>query len=333
MHTQKLAKEQLIELLRAGKVEEFNQYRIDTGYGLIDLIGADLSGAILSTAILNGANLNGAYLRGANLNGAYLRGAYLRGAYLNGANLTRAHFDQAFTGMTTFADVDLSEVKGLESVRHRGPSTIGLDTIYKSRGQIPEVFLRGCGVSDWQIETAKLSRPDLSNKEINDIGYRIYDLRARQVIQINPLFISYNHTDGSFVDRMEALLNDSGIRFWRDIHDAVGGPLEEQIDDAIAQDRTVLVILSKHSVESDWVEHEVRRAREVPKETGRHVLYPIALDDSWKTCSWPKSLMEQVKKYNNLDFSDWKTPDTLQRMYGKLINGLDLFYKKSETPA
>jgi hypothetical protein len=30
----------------------------------------------------------------------------------------------------------------------RAAATIGIDTIYKSRGEIPEVFLRGCGVPD-----------------------------------------------------------------------------------------------------------------------------------------------------------------------------------------
>ena len=47
-----------------------------------------------------------------------------------------------------FADVDLSEVKGLESVGHQGPSTIGVDTLVRSEGEIPEAFLRGCGVPD-----------------------------------------------------------------------------------------------------------------------------------------------------------------------------------------
>jgi len=42
----------------------------------------------------------------------------------------------------------LSAVKGLETVTHRGPSTIGPDTIYRSQGKIPEAFLRGAGVPD-----------------------------------------------------------------------------------------------------------------------------------------------------------------------------------------
>ena len=46
-------------------------------------------------------------------------------------------------------------MKGLNSVRHTGPSTIGIDTVYRSQGQIPELFLRGCGVPESFITYAK----------------------------------------------------------------------------------------------------------------------------------------------------------------------------------
>ena len=70
-----------------------------------------------------------------------------------------------------------------------------------SKGKIPATFLRGCGLSDFEIESAKLYNPDLTNQEINDILYKIFDLRAHQAIQISPLFISYSHADAAFVDR------------------------------------------------------------------------------------------------------------------------------------
>jgi hypothetical protein len=126
-----------------------------------DLRGADLRGAVLTGAYLRGADLTGADLTGAYLTGAHfgradLREADLTGAYLTGAYLTGAHFGRAdLTGavlqeatihLTIFANVDLSRVQGLETVTHQGPSTVGIDTIQRSNGNIPEVFLRGCGV-------------------------------------------------------------------------------------------------------------------------------------------------------------------------------------------
>ncbi|HEX5836856.1 MAG TPA: toll/interleukin-1 receptor domain-containing protein, partial [Anaerolineales bacterium] len=118
-----------------------------------------------------------------------------------------------------------------------------------------------------------------------------------------------------------------GIRFWRDIHDMKAGRIETQIDRAIRQNPTVLLVLSEHSLSSDWVEHEVREARKMEKEIERDVLCPVALDDSWKSSRWPKRVMEQIMEYNILDFSNWKDDVKFDGMFRKLIDGLELFYK------
>ena len=221
----------------------------------------------------------------------------------------------------------MSKALGLEKAKHHGPSIIGHETIANSLGRISETFLRGCGLSDWEIESAKLYIPDLDNNEIDEILYKIHDLRATQPLQISPLFISYSHSDGAFVDKMEEQLNSKGIRFWRDVHHATAGRLEKQIDCAIRHNPTVLMVLSKNSIKSDWVEHEVRTARELEQETGRDALCPVALDNSWKDSPWPKRVMEQVMEYNILDFSKWKGDTEFGKLFKKLIDGLELFYK------
>jgi len=292
-----------------------------------DLSGANLFSANLTNADLSGANLNGANLGGAFFTSANLSGANLSGANLGGAILLGANFAEAYIGWTIFANNDLSHTKGLESVKHEGPSTIGTDTLVISKGTIPEAFLRDCGMSDWQIEDAKLYNPDLSNEEINNIQYRIHDLRVRRAFQINPLFISYSHSDGAFVDAIETLLTAQGVRFWRDIHHAKAGRLEKQIDAAIHLNDVVLLVLSKDSTNSDWVEHEVRKAREKEKQANKDTLCPVALDDSWKTCRWPERLREQIEEYNILDFANWHDAAQFQKMFGKLLEGLNLFYK------
>lgn len=216
----------------------------------------------------------------------------------------------------------------MEEIAHSVPSTIGTDTLQYFNGSPPETFLRGCGLSDWEIESAKLYNPNLTNEEIVKIQYRIFDLRATQALQISPLFISYSHADTEFVDRIDQALTSIGVRFWRDIHDAKAGRLETQIDLAIRQNPTVLLVLSKDSIKSDWVEHEVRHARKLEKELGRDALCPIALDDSWKSSTWPKRIMEQIMEYNILDFSGWQDKSAFDSMFAKLLNGLEIFYKK-----
>ena len=127
------------------------------------------------------------------------------------------------------SDVDLSGAKGLETVEHGGPSTIGIDTIYKSRGKIPEVFLRGCGVPDEFIAYigSMVGRP----------------------IEFYSCFISYSTHDQEFAERLHADLQAKGVRCWFAPHDIKGGrKIHEQIDEAIRLHDRLLLILSEHSM-------------------------------------------------------------------------------------
>lgn len=298
-----------------------------------NLVRAQLGGALLEGAHLQSANLAGAILYAAHLQRANFSGANLTGTSLNQANLTDANlFGSLLQGAkisgTILGKIDLSESIGLEHVIHEGPSHISSDTFALSRGRIPEAFLRGCGLSDWEIEAVKLYNPDLSNEERNKILYKIYDLQATQAIQISPLFVSYSHADGLFVDKVGKSLQGKGVRYWRDTHDMKAGRIEKQIDQAIRQNPTVLLVLSEESLSSDWVEHEVRLARTLEKELGRDILCPVALDNSWKSSRWPKRIMEQIMEYNILDFSEWQDNSKFWDTFNKLIDGLELFYKK-----
>jgi uncharacterized protein YjbI with pentapeptide repeats len=292
-----------------------------------NFIGAEISGTLFTQANLKGADLRLTRSSDSNYGQADLSGALLFAANLIGSEFEGAKFSGAFCEQTIFGDNDLSQIIDIETVIHEGPSTLGMDTISKSKGKIPEVFLRGCGLTDWEIESAKLYDRDLNNEEINKILYQMYDLRATQALQISPLFISYSHDDSTFVDKLESHLNRRGIRFWRDVHGLKSGRIEKQIDRAIRQNPTVLLILSEHSLKSDWVEHEVRTARQLAKGLERDVLCPVALDDRWKTSPWPKRIMEQVMEYNILDFSAWRDDSKFGEIFNKLINGLELFYK------
>ncbi len=333
--------------LRGYNLREVNLDRADLNKA--DLSEANIMGAHLSDAnlrktnfaranlslreaILREVNLTGADLSQANLTSANLREANLRDTNLIRTNFLEANligtiFSDAVMFGTIFANSYLNHAIGLESVHHLGPSNISTNAFGYSEGKIPEVFLRGCGLSDWEVEIVKLYNPNLSNEERNKILYRANDLTVDQVLQISPLFVSYSHADREFVDRLGDDLTEKGVRFWRDIYDMKSGRIEKQIDRAIRQNPTVLLVLSKNSLSSDWVEHEVRTARGLEKEMDHDVLCPITLDDSWKDSHWPKRVMEQIMEYNILDFSDWKDESKFGNTFSKLIDGLELFYK------
>jgi hypothetical protein len=291
------------------------------------LVRADLYGAFLIRANLSRADLMSANLNEADLDFADLSRARLERANLRQAKLTATDFTKAQVGGTIFENLDLSKARGLEEVIHLGPSNISREVFAYSKGKIPEVFLQGCGLSDWETLSVKLHNPHLPYDQINEILYNMYDLRAGQAFQISPLFISYSHADREFVDRVGDRLSQKGVRYWRDIHDMKASRMEKQIDRAIRQNPTVLLVLSENSLSSDWVEHEVHTARKLEKELGRDTLCPVALDDSWKVSKWEKRLIEQIMKYNILDFSAWNDDSKFEGMFRKLIDGLELFYK------
>jgi len=287
-----------------------------------------LMGDLREPTLLSFATLMKADLRGADLTYADLEGANLTKANLKGTYFGESDIGSARVKSTVFTSLDLSEAVGLEAIEHVGPSVISTDTLELSKGKIPATFLRGCGLPDWLVESANLFNPDLDNEEIARVQNRMYDLRATQAIQINPLFISYSHGDTAFIDKMDKMLTAKGVRFWRDIHDMMAGKIEKQVDRAIRQNPTVLLVLSKNSLQSDWVEHEVNEARKAEKELGRDVLCPVALDEGWKSSKWEERVMEQIMKYNILDFSKWEDESAFEEKFAKLLSGLDLFYKK-----
>ena len=240
----------------------------------VDLSRANLIGANLTGASAPGADLNGAYLMGANLRRSNLRDVNLYWAILRDADLGGADFTGAWAGETNFANVDLSTAKGLETIEHLGPSTIGIDTIYKSHGKIPDAFLRGCGVPDEFIAYigSMVGRP----------------------IEFYSCFIIYSTKDQEFAERLHADLQAKGVRCWFAPHDIQGGKtVHEQIDEAIRRYDRLLLILSEHSIHSGWVETEIANAWERQIQQGKHVLFPVRLVsfeelEKWK-CPDPKT--------------------------------------------
>ena len=270
-----------------------------------NLSGADLSGADLRSANFGGANLSGADLRRTNLIGANLYFANLSAVNLDGANLNLAR-----TGGTRFDDVDLSVVTGLETMKHLGPSTIGIDTVYKSRGKIPEAFLRGCGVPDGFIAY---------------IGSMV-----GRTIEFYSCFISYSTKDQEFAERLHADLQAKGVRCWFAPEEMKAGrKLHEQIDEAIRLHDKLLLILSEHSMNSSWVKTEIANAREREKKEGKQLLFPITLVPFEAIKKWKLfdadiggDSAREIREYFIPDFSNWKDHDSYRTASERLVKDL-----------
>jgi uncharacterized protein YjbI with pentapeptide repeats len=280
-------------------------FRADlTGADLIgaDLIRADLREARLIEAHLSGADLSGARLIEAHLSAADLSGADLFRADLSRADLSGADLSGAMVAYTLFADIDLSVVKGLETITHDGSSTIGVDTIYRSKGRIPEAFLRGVGIPD------------------NFITY--FTSLTGEAMQYYSCFISYSSQDEAFAQRLHNDLQGQGVRCWFAPEDMkIGDKIRFRVDESIRVYDKLLLILSESSIASEWVEHEVEHALDLERERGQMVLFPVRLDEAvmGAKVGWAGS----IRRSRHIgDFCQWKEHDAYQAAFDRLLRDL-----------
>jgi uncharacterized protein YjbI with pentapeptide repeats len=281
----------------------------ETDFEKTKLKGAKLGGANLYRASFNRADLQYASLGDtdlfrANLSNTNLRGADLGFANLKEANLSNADFEGAIIGGTIFGDVDLSKAKNLDKVNHRSPSTIGIDTIVSSHGNIPDAFLRGAGVPETIIE------------------YMRSLVNAIKPIEYYPCFISYSSKDEAFAERLHADLQSKNVRCWFAREDLkIGDKFRMRIDESIRLYDKLLLILSEHSVASPWVEKEVETAFSKENKTGKLVLFPIKLDNT--VMETEQAWAADIQRTRHIgDFTRWKEYDEYQKGLNRLLRDL-----------
>lgn len=280
----------------------------------LDLEGINLRGANLDYAVINGGNLrradlSSATLRNANLRRADMSGANLRAATLAGTNLTLAtlrdaNVTEALFWETVLARTDLRDVIGLDAARHGGPSVLDHRTIQRS-GALPDRFFRGVGLSDALI--------------------RFFLGRAGGDGVYADCFISHSSSDQKFVEKLYTDLQQRGVRCWYAPKNLpIGAKTRQALDDAIRSNERLVVVLSRESIGSAWVEKEVETAFEEERLRNCTVLLPVRIDDSVMTSrtAWASDLRTR----NIGNFSLWQSDlqayrDSLKQLLAALMIG------------
>ena len=257
-----------------------------------DLSGSDLDRAILSDADLSGANLTNCNLQRTSLIGANLAGANLTGASFAGASLVRANLadavmsnadlfqtqiwgcnmsganlDGAALGYTVFQDCDLRPAVGLEGVRHDAPSTIGVDTIYRSGGRVSVAFLAGAGVP---ASVAALQ-----------------DTISAASAPMSECYIACRDDDEEFARRMSEGLNARGARTWVFSERVRGSALvsrlsssdQEEVERWLRNYDRLIVVASSRALDTEAILNDITAARDKQQAQDQWLLYFVAPDD------------------------------------------------------
>src|SRR5262249_31333405 len=171
-----------------------------------------------------------------------------------------------------------------------------------SRQQEIELFLEGAGVPRDYIE--------------------FFRSRIGKAIEYYSSFISYSTIDQDFADRLYNDLRQKGIRTWLATEELkIGDRFRTRINEAIRIHDKLLVVLSKHSVKSEWVGDEVEAAFEREHRDGGTVLFPIRLDDAImeSNTAWAAT----IRRTRHIgDFTKWKDHDQYQKALARLIRDL-----------
>lgn len=108
---------------------------------------------------------------------------------------------------------------------------------------------------------------------------------------MKKVFISHSSQDKKFIDKLVKALSADGVQIWianKEI--SAGENIQEKINDAISNIDYFIVVLSKHSTSSSWVNFEISAIlnREISKQ--QRIILPVLIED----CDIPFSLKDRL---------------------------------------
>jgi hypothetical protein len=116
-------------------------------------------------------------------------------------------------------------------------------------------------------------------------------------------FISYSHHDRDLVQRLVPDLERAGLDVWWDQELEGGDAFVQAIHDALGKVNYLILVLSPHSVESEWVKHEMNVAFIRTLQRQMSAIIPLLRKD----CPIPLAV-------SDLQYVDFRSPyDTALR--------------------
>jgi hypothetical protein len=129
------------------------------------------------------------------------------------------------------------------------------------------------------------------------------------------VFISYNHRDREFADRLALELVRQDIKVWKDSwRIGVGDSLIQKVQDGLEGARFFCIIFSENSLTSEWVKREITAALLREIEDRKVMILPILIED----VKLPLLIRDKV-------YADFR--DDFQEGLSKLLAVLSPYYR------
>lgn len=176
----------------------------------------------------------------------------------------------------------------------------------------------------------KLKLIEERNVLVQRIKEKNIDFEFPNPIIFYSCFISYSSKDEIFAQKIKQDLDKEGVKCWFAPDDLkIGDKFRATIDESIRIHDKLLLILSTHSLHSNWVEKEVETAFEREQKEQRIVLFPIRLDDSIMTIQngWPAD----IRRTRHIgDFRKWRDRSFYRIALKRLLSDLKQDSKTKE---
>lgn len=126
------------------------------------------------------------------------------------------------------------------------------------------------------------------------------------------VFLSYKSDDEDWVQRLHHSLQERGVLVWRDQQQIRPGDLfEDALKQGIETSRTLALVMTPRSLQSEWVRWEMERAQQRANEGLIHII-PVVLHDA----EIPEDIPGNLSKRRNIDF---RHPDAYERNIDHLV--------------
>lgn len=143
-------------------------------------------------------------------------------------------------------------------------------------------------------------------------------------------FISHSSKDEEFAERLSGKLRQAGVRIWYAPEDiAPGDKIYKQVKKAISTFDRLLIVLSTHSMESNWVRTELASAISREQREKSRILFPVSLVPIAEIRDWEChdsdsgiDIARELRTYHIPEFSNWRNQESFNKQVAKVVGAL-----------